>query len=254
MTNDVTPTRRIGVPIECERRDGYCEMTIQQFEAFSSVRINTQRSLCAMGAQLGKPLYVKDGFHEFELKHPQSTRVPAPELQEPETTRPSGCVETASPAVSSRVLAVVDLPGSTRTEPDDVTSAAVMNGPLLAAAPGAVIDRIALDVHLRAGPSFMRLDGNLTPWATTALPKPAAKAAAQVRHVILLRIGEETMLRTPQARYRTPDAAQARAIDVGTMARIEKGEEQRWMFAKANAIQLQGDLFDPTNVSPENES
>lgn len=254
MTTDVRPSRRIGIPIEHERKDGYCEMSIQQFEAFSSARINTQRSLRAMGAQLGKPLYVNEGFHEFELRHPQPTRVPAPDPQEPETPGPNGCVEHVSPALSSRVPAVVDLPGSTRTEPPDVTAAAVMEGPLLAAAPGVVIDRLALDVHLRAGPSIMRLDGKLTPWATTALPKPVAKAAAQFRQVILERIGEETMLRTPQARYRAPDAAQARAIDVGTMARIEKGEEQRCLFAKGNAIRLHDDLFDPTNVDPENES
>lgn len=255
MSADYMRSRRIGIPIGFERRDGHCVISMEQFEVLSRFRVTTQRSLHVMGAELGRSLYVEDGFQEFELTHSQPARVPLPEAQSASLTETSESAQTGLPTESPEESAAIDLPISKLSPPEIEAVEPAEQGPLVAAAPGAVIDRFVLDARLRAGPPIMRVDGTVIPWAIAAPPKSAPSAPASASTLVFLkRIGEETLLRTPLTRYRALDAAQARAINVGAVAVFEKGEEHRFLLAKAGAIQLQGDLFDPTNVGPENES
>lgn len=251
MTSDRLSSRRIGVPIEFERREDHCAISIAQFEVASHRRNTTQRSLGAMGAKLGIPLYVEGGFQEFELIHPLAVPVPTPDQKTAAIKEPSGSSETGPATSSPEEPAVGGLPLSMSAPEEVATADPMQQGPLLAAAPGAGIARGALDDLVRSGPDLMRVDGAIIPWATTASPKPAPKAPESFQPLWISRVQDETLLRTETTRYRTPNVDQARAISVGAIVIVEKGEQRHFLLARAGALRIQCELFETIEVEPE---
>lgn len=251
MTIDRLSFRRIGVPIEFERREDHCAISVAQFEVASHRRNTTQRSLGAMGAKLGIPLYVEGGFQEFELIHPLGVPVPTPDKKTAAIKEPSGSSETGPATSSPEEPPAAGLSLSMSTPEVVVAADPMQQGPLLAAAPGAGIARGALEDLVRSGPDLMRVDGAIIPWATTASPKPTPKAPESVQPLRISRVRDETLLRTETARYRAPNVDQARGISVGAIVIVEKGEQRHFLLARASALQLQGDIFDTIEVDPE---
>lgn len=251
MQPDRASVRQIGIPIEFDRRDRHCEMTLDQLKALFQFRVTTQRSLQAMGSKLGSPLYVVDGFLEFELSYHELTGAKAVVAQIDRVELAREIHEAGTQVADPDERAAADSSISMGSSQEVVSAELDRLGPLLAAAPGAKINRAVLNARLRTGPAVMRVDGQVVPWAATASPKTAPEASVTTSPLVLERVGDVTLLRTILALYRTFDLAQARAMDVGERVVFERSNEQRCLVARAGAIRAQGDLFSRPDVDFE---
>ena len=249
MTTESATPRRLGIPIDCTDHELYCTMSLDAFEAFSRGRITVQRSLLPVGARLGAPLYVANGFQEFELWMP--------------TSGTGGtAVAGAAPGPASGSASAPSAPdpgpgdpnGHSLRTPENASAAPAGSeqlAPLRVVASIGPVDRKVVATRLRSCPDDVRVDGTIVPWGRTAPPRPLAEPRAPAPPIALEHVGDETLLLARGNRYRSADAEAARRIPIGSPVIVHGGEEQRRLIAGPDAFELQFELFTEGPSDPE---